>query len=99
MPSTIEEFWASPSAQRYMVAKHDVSLEEAMEAAESSQRHYRTYSDDTGERRYVVAGKAGSDRRLWVVFADEGGRRGRIITAFEPAGRRDQARHKRMRGD
>ena len=99
MPPVIEEFRASPSAQRHMVAKHGVYLEEAIEAAESSSRHYRIYSDDAGERRYAVAGKTGDGRRLWVVFADEGGGRGRIIAAFEPAGRKDQTRHQRMRGD
>jgi uncharacterized DUF497 family protein len=99
MPPIIDEFRASVSAQRHMIVKHDVTLEEAAEAARSTQQHYRTYSDDAGERRYVAAGKTPDGRRLWVVFADEGGRRGRIITAFDPVNRKDTARHRRMRGD
>jgi uncharacterized DUF497 family protein len=82
-----------------MLAKHDVEFVEAVEAGESSDRHYRTYSDGTGERRYVVPGRTADGRRLWVVFADEGDRCGRIITAFEPTDRNDLARHRRMRGD
>jgi uncharacterized DUF497 family protein len=99
MPPLIEEFRASGAAQRHMLADHDVSIEEAVEAAESSQRHYRTYSGEATERRYVVPGKTGDGRRLWVVFADEGGRRGRIITAYEPGTAHSIAQHRRRRGD
>ena len=99
MAPVIDEFWASLRAQWHMLAKHGVPLEDAIEAAESTERHYRTSSGETGERRYVVPGKTTDGWRLWVVFADEGGRRGRIITAFEPQNAKDQARHRRMRGD
>jgi len=99
MAPIIDEFRASPSARQHMLSKHNVGFEEAAEAAGSSRRHYRTYSDDAGERRYVVAGKTGDGRRLWVVFVDEGARRGRVITAFDATDRKDRARHRRMRGD
>jgi len=99
MPPLIEEFRVSHAAQRHMLADHDVAIEDALEAAASSRRHYRTYSTRPGERRYVVAGKTLDGRRLWVVFADEGGRRGRIITAYEPASERSLAEHRRRRGD
>jgi uncharacterized DUF497 family protein len=99
MPPVIDEFWASMAAQWHLVADHHVAIEEAVEAAESSQRHYRTHSGGSTERRYVVPGKTADGRRLWVVFADEGHRRGRIITALDPAGQQDRVRHRRMRGD
>jgi uncharacterized DUF497 family protein len=99
MPPIVEDFRASVHARRHMLAKHDVEFVEAAEAAESTERQYRTYSDDADERRYVVPGKTTDGRRLWVVFADEGDRCGRIITAFEPTDRNDRARHRRMRGD
>jgi uncharacterized DUF497 family protein len=105
MPQQIEEFWASTSAQEHILAKHGVTLEEALEAAESSPVYQPTQSDrpgslhPTGQKRYLIAGKTEAGRRLWVVFADEGKGRGRIITAREPQGRTERARHKRMRGD
>jgi uncharacterized DUF497 family protein len=105
MPPQIQEFWASPSAQEHILGKHGVTLEEALEAAESSPVYQPASSHPTGaprptgEKRYLIAGKTESGRRLWVVFADEGKRRGRIITAREPQGRAERARHKRMRGD
>ena len=95
----IEEFRASRSAQRHMAAKHGVDVEEALEAAGSTPRHYRTYRAEAGERRYLVPGKTEDGRRLWVVFADEGGGRGRIITARTAQGSNDHARHRRLRGD
>ena len=99
MSPIIDDFRASIHARRHMLAKHDVEFVEAAEAGESSDRHYRTYSDSADERRYVVPGKTADGRRLWVVFADEGNRLGRIITAFEPTDRSDVTRHRRMRGD
>jgi uncharacterized DUF497 family protein len=105
MPRQIEEFWASPSAQEHMLDKHGVTLEEVLEAAESSLVYQRAPSPPvgflrpTGEKRYLIAGKTESGRRLWVVFADEGAGRGRIITAREPEGKAERARHKGMRGD
>jgi uncharacterized DUF497 family protein len=99
MAPVIDEFWASVRAQRHMLTDHDVAIEEALEAAASSRRHYRTYSARPNERRYVVPGKTLDGRRLWVVFADEGGRRGRVITAYEPASERSLTQHRRRRGD
>jgi uncharacterized DUF497 family protein len=99
MAPLIEEFRASVAAQQHMLGDHDVTLDEAVEAAGSSQRHYRTYSGRSGERRYIVAGKTADGRRLWVVFADEGARRGRIITAYEPATEHSLTQHRRRRGD
>ena len=105
MPQQIEEFWASPSAEEHLLAKRGVTLEEALEAAESSPVYQPAQSDPpgslhpTGEKRYLIAGKTAAGQRLWIVFADEGEGRGRIITAREPQGRAERARHKRMRGD
>jgi len=105
MPQRIEEFWASRSAQEHILAKHGVTLEEALEAAESSPVYQpaqvapQDSLHSTGEKRYLIAGKTAAGRRLWVVFADEGGKRGRITTAREPQGKAERSRHKRMRGD
>lgn len=99
MPPVIEEFWASYQAQCHMIVKHDVDFEEATEAAESTDRHHRTYSNTAGERRHIVPGKTASGRRLWVVFADEGEGSGRIITAREATGSKERSRHKRLRGE
>jgi uncharacterized DUF497 family protein len=95
----IEEFWATAVAQRHMMAKHRVDLDDALCAAESTDRHYRTDAGPDGERRYIVPGKAGDGARLWVIYADEGDGRGRIITARRADGRSEQARHRRLRGD
>jgi uncharacterized DUF497 family protein len=99
MPPIIGEFWASLPAQLHMIAKHGVELEEAIEAAESTTRHSRTTDSPHGRRRYIVAGKTGDGRRLWVVFEDEGHGRGRIITSREALGEKERARHRRQRGD
>ena len=99
MVPIIEEFRVSPNAERHMLEKHGVELEEALEAAESTHRHYRTHSRRPEDRRYVLAGKTSSGRRLWVAFDDEGNGCGRIVTAREAIGRRDIARHKQLKGD
>jgi uncharacterized DUF497 family protein len=99
MTPIIEEFWATAIAQRHITAKHGVDLDEALEAAESTKKHFRTQSPVPGENRYVIPGKTEGGTRLWVVFADEGDRRGRIITAREVCGRKEHARHRRHRGD
>ena len=99
MPPVIGEFWASLPAQLHMIAKHGVELEEAIEAAESTNRQSRTEDSPCGRRRYIIAGKTGDGRRLWVVFEDEGQGRGRIIAAREPLGEKERARHRRERGD
>jgi len=105
MPQRIEAFWASASAQQHMLEKHGVTLEEALEAVDSSPVYQPAQAEPpsslhpTDERRYLVAGKTQAGRRLWVVFADEGEGRGRLITAREPRGQAERARHKRMRGD
>ncbi len=105
MPRRMEEFWASPSAQEHILGKHGITLEEVLEAAESSPLYQPAKTDaqgsvnPTGDRRYLIAGKTDGGRRLWIVFADEGGGRGRIITAREAQGQAERARHKGMRGD
>jgi uncharacterized DUF497 family protein len=95
----IDEFRVSPHAAAHMLEKHGVSAEEAVEAAESTRRHSRARTEDPRERRYVIAGKTLSGRRLWVVFTHEGWRTGRIITAREAEGQKERSRHERMRGD
>jgi len=99
MAPRITRFYATLRAETHVLEKHGVLLEEAVEAAGSSTRHRRTRSGSDGKPRFYVAGKAADGRRLWVVFADEGGGLGRIITAREPDSAKDRARHKQMRGD
>jgi len=94
----ILHFRLSPRAAWHILEKHDVTEEEAIEAARSSVIHRRARDDPDGRRRYVVAGKTQEGRRLWVVFEPEGSGRARIITAREPFGE-DRSRHRRMRGD
>jgi uncharacterized DUF497 family protein len=99
MAPVIEEFRVSVHAEQHMLYAHGVSLDEAIEAAESTPRQSRTYGTPSGASRYVIPGKTSAGRRLWVVFADEGGRIGRIVTAYDPLGRRDATKHRKMRGD
>lgn len=105
MPRRIREFWASASAEEHILDKHGITLEEVLEAAESSPVYQAAKGEPenslnpTSEKRYLIAGKADSGKRLWIVFADEGDGRGRIITAREAQGRAECARHRRMKGD
>ena len=82
-----------------MFEKHGVTVDEALEAAETAPQYRRTRSGPEGQPRYYVAGRTFDGRRLWVIFEDEGGGCGRIVTAREPAGAQERARHRRMRGD
>lgn len=99
MAPVIDEFWASPTAERHMLEKHGVSSADAIEAAESTRRYRRAHDDPSGRRRYLAAGRTEGGTRLWVVFEDEGDRRGRIITARPVRGEAEVVRHRRMRGD
>jgi len=94
----IDEFYVPHAVEEHMLSKHSVTVEEALEAAESTARHYRTYAGRVGERRYLLPGKTAAGRRVWVVFVHEPDRRGRVITAFEPGGDKERSRHERMRG-
>ena len=91
-------FRVTRRAAHHILEKHDVTEEEPLEAVQSSVVHRRARDDPRGRWRYVVAGKTGEGRRLWVVFEDEGPGQARIITAREPSGE-DRTRHRRMRGD
>jgi uncharacterized DUF497 family protein len=99
------EFWVSESAARHMLEKHDVTVEEALEAAYSTDAWTPLHAapDDspnwTPEPRYGIPGKTDDGRRLWVIVAHEGSGVGRILTAFEPASATARARHRRMRGN
>jgi uncharacterized DUF497 family protein len=95
----IREFRISRRAADHILEKHGVTLEEVLEAAESSPVYRRARGDALEQRRYMIAGRTGTGRRLWIVFADEGAGMGRIITAREARGHADRARHRRMRGD
>ena len=99
MAPIIREFRVSPAAERHMFEKHGVEAFEALEAVESTERYYRTHAGGPKDRRYVLAGKSASGRRLWVAFDDEGNGFARIVTAREALGRRDVARHRRLKGD
>jgi len=99
MAPIIEEFRVSEQAARHILEKHDVTEEEAREAAESTPRHHRLAAGQARDHRYFIAGKTEAGRRVWVFFDDEGGGSGRIVSAREARGRQDIARHRRTRGD
>ena len=99
MAPRITEFYATRKARAHILDKHGITLEDALEAVESTPRYRRTRSGPDGEPRYYVAGRTQDGRRLWVIFAHERGGRGRIITAREATGETERSRHKRMRGD
>ena len=105
MAPVIHEFRVSPSAEAHMFDKHEVTLDEVLEAADSSLVHQRAGSESefslnpTGDRRYLIAGKTETGKRLWVIFANEGQGVGRIISAREAMGKQERERHRRMRGD
>jgi len=103
MPSRIRGFHISASAEAHIQEKHGLCLDEVLEAADSSGTYAPAAPEPalslnpTGHKRYLIADKTESGRRLWVIFADEGGEWGRIITAREALGNRE--RHRRTRGD
>jgi len=78
-----------------MLDKHGVEYEEAVEALLSVPQSERVASDDPNERRYLARGRTDAGRRLHVVYVEEPGRRARIITAYEPLGRKARRRHGR----
>jgi hypothetical protein len=88
-----------------MLEKHGVTLEEAIEAAESTYVHNpgrpapESQPASLGGRRYIIPGKTDTGRRLWVVVAYEGQGRARLVTAYEPLTEHDRAQHRRFRGD
>lgn len=99
MAPMIDEFRVSAAAGRHIEEKHGVGAEDAIDAAESTPRHYRLQAGATRDRRYIIPGKTNGGRRLWVIFDDEGDGTGRIVSAWEARGKQDIARHKRLRGD
>lgn len=98
MSALLTEFWTSPLAQQHMLEKHNISFEEAEHAAAEAPVYTRQ-SMGRGEPRYLAAGKTAAGRRLWVIFADEGQGRGRIITAREPHGRKELTWHRQHRNE
>ena len=105
VPRHFEQFHISASACEHILGKHQVTLDEVLEAAESSAVYQRAGDESseslnpTGEPRYLIAGRTSTGRRLWIIVADEGGGEARIITAREVGGHAERARHRRMRGD
>lgn len=105
MSPRVVEFRISAGAARHMLEKHDVTVEEALEAAHSTEVWMSVHSAPDGSRnwtpepRYGIPGKTDDGRRLWVIVAHEGRGVGRILTAFEPTGAAAKARHRRMRGN
>ncbi len=105
MSPRVVEFWVSASAARHMLERHDVTVEEALEAAHSTLVFLPGHParaagpDGVMERRYILPGRTDEGRRLWVIVGYEGGGVARIITAYEATGSRNRALHRRARGD
>lgn len=105
MAPRIDEFWISRSAAEHILLKHGLFADEVVEAAESSGIHQPAHQETdeslnaTGHKRYLIPGKTDSGSRIWIIFADEGEGRGRIITAREVVGKGERERHRRMRGE
>jgi uncharacterized DUF497 family protein len=99
MPPRIRALRVSRHAGEHMEEKHGVTAEEAMEAAHGARTYRRTHGGAGGERRYMAPGKTYGGRRLWVVVADEGFGRGRIISAWEPQSKADVSRHRQLSGE
>jgi len=78
-----------------MLEKHGVEYEEAVEALLSVSQPERVASDHPNERRYLARGRTHAGRRLNVIYIEEPGQRARIITAYEPLGRKARRRHRR----
>ncbi len=98
-------FEVPPKAEEHMLQAHDVTPEEAVEAARGAP-FYEGEEDASPPRalhsrgrRYTIAGKTISGRRLWIVFEDMGDGVARIITAIPPRDKAQQQRHRRQRGD
>ena len=85
----------APSVREKMLLKHAVESDEAEEALLSAREVERVASKTAGERRYLARGQPADGRRLNVVFADAGGGEVRIVTAYEPTGRKQRHRHRR----
>ena len=69
--------------------------DEAVEALLSAPHVERGRASCPSERRYMARGQTSSGRRLTVVFAREGDGWARIVTAYEPRGRKQTRRHRR----
>ncbi len=95
----------TPTGVSSVGTNHRVMLDEALEALDEAPTYQPARAEGaaslnpTGEPRYLAAGKTESGRRLWVIFADEGGGVGRILTAREARGASERSRHRRMRGE
>jgi uncharacterized DUF497 family protein len=91
----------SVASREHMETKHGVyqyEVEEAIESLRAGQWR-RGYPAGDGTPRYVAAGRTWSGRRLTVVFELEHGSTAKVISAREPAGHKETARHKALRGD
>lgn len=97
MAPLIHEFRVSPSAEAHIFEKHGLVLDEVLEAAESSRVHQRVADEDqsslnpTSHKRYLIAGKTETGKRLWVIFADEGRGEGASSAPVRRWGRRRES--------
>ena len=89
------DVYALRAVREKLLDKHDVEFEEAVEALLSDSNPERVQSDSAHERRYLARGRTDSGRLLNVVFVRETGGGARVITAYEPTGRRQRRRHRR----
>jgi len=78
-----------------MLQKHGVEFDEVVEVLAAVSGAHRVQGRSVDERRYMADGRTQSGRRLCVVFVREQGSRVRIITAYEPQGRKQRRRHGR----
>lgn len=77
----ITGWWASGSAKKHMLEKHNVHWDEVEDILEQHIT-FRRVQDVWGERRYIMQGRTGNGRYLTVVFAFDGFI-ARIITAYD----------------
>lgn len=77
----ITQWWASGSAKRHMLEKHDVAIDEINEVMETRPQPRRG-KRRRGEQRYYVVGRTSAGRELLIVFRLVAGV-AEIITAWD----------------
>ncbi len=76
----VDQVYANSKAKNHMLRKHGVEWHEVREVMLQKKLQPRRVRTVRGERRYCVAGRTETGRKLVVFFAIEG-RRARVITA------------------
>jgi uncharacterized DUF497 family protein len=91
----VRRVYATKRAKEHMAKKHQVTWEEVLEALEAKPAIYRTYPSESGERRYIAFGRTEAGRTLVIVLALEKPDTFRVITAYEPKGKKQLRRFRR----